>query len=198
MLHPLILAIALGPSLQGIVDACGRIPGKPTTPTPVPDTTTEAFSHRKPCTDSEKHKKGCLQNGECFAISLGGNRTLSCKCPEMFTGQRCEEISPDIFKKLKEEEQVVTASIAAGVSVLIISLTMGIIYAVVKVKRRRNRQETRLNGVPKNGNLLRPINENDSPDEGDESIQEDEKKQTLLYNNHLLNDIHNCNRETNV
>lgn len=38
----------------------------------------------------------------------------------------------------------------------------------------------------------------DSPDEGDESIIEDEKKQTLLYNNHLLNDIHNCNRETKV
>ncbi|XP_046584716.1 pro-neuregulin-2, membrane-bound isoform-like isoform X2 [Haliotis rubra] len=135
--------------MLSVNDACGRVPGKPTTPAPVPDTTTEAFSHRKPCTDSEKHKKGCLQNGECFAVHLGGNRTLSCKCPEMFTGQRCEELSPDIFEKLREEEKVVTASIAAGVSVLIISLTMGIIYAVVKVKRRRNRQETRLNGVPK-------------------------------------------------
>ncbi|XP_041363871.1 uncharacterized protein LOC121379359 isoform X2 [Gigantopelta aegis] len=153
MTYPLVLVFILGPTLHGIVDACGRQPAKPN-PTEYPPLITSTLAtHRLKCNAAETEKKGCLNDGKCFVVLLG-NRTTSCECPEMYIGDRCEEISPDIFVR---KGDVMVGGIAGGVSALIIVIAI-IIYAVIIIKRRRRGQAARgvvLNGGPApNGPLL--------------------------------------------
>ncbi|KAK6170972.1 hypothetical protein SNE40_019244 [Patella caerulea] len=131
-------------------EGCGRTPSKPqTTASPLDSVTQEILTHRHPCTDEEAQRSQCLNGGECYAIDLhGGNRSVYCQCLKIYQGQRCEEISPDIFVQTGKE--VVTASVAAGVVLVIIILVIIIVYYVVKIRKRRAESPERVNvnGTP--------------------------------------------------
>ncbi|KAK6170970.1 hypothetical protein SNE40_019244 [Patella caerulea] len=135
-----------------ISEGCGRTPSKPqTTASPLDSVTQEILTHRHPCTDEEAQRSQCLNGGECYAIDLhGGNRSVYCQCLKIYQGQRCEEISPDIFGELQTGKEVVTASVAAGVVLVIIILVIIIVYYVVKIRKRRAESPERVNvnGTP--------------------------------------------------
>ncbi|KAJ7334415.1 hypothetical protein OS493_014729 [Desmophyllum pertusum] len=56
-------------------------------------------SHKKPCTSDEAAITQCLNGGECFAVEIGGVRTIGCNCKEGYSGKRCQfrAIDPSIL-----------------------------------------------------------------------------------------------------
>ncbi|XP_025105411.1 pro-neuregulin-4, membrane-bound isoform-like [Pomacea canaliculata] len=168
-LYHILLSAIVGPVLHNFVDACGRTPARtqprpdttPTTPTrqtttPVTPVTPVA-RHQQKCTEEEVKRAACL-HGECYALDLdGGNRSAFCQCPELYEGDRCEELSGDFFVLYAAE--VKKAGIAAGVVIIIIILTIIIVYC--GLKRRRQRKRAQHMGMERdaqlNGNAAQPL-----------------------------------------
>ncbi|ELT99991.1 hypothetical protein CAPTEDRAFT_212613 [Capitella teleta] len=100
---------------------------------------TPISSHRYPCAQEEIEQAQCLNGGTCYAIEISRKREAICNCPPEWVGTRCEEgyIDPDILGLT--EDNMRTASIAAGVSVciLVIFVLLLAIYVYLRYKRKQ-------------------------------------------------------------
>ncbi|KAK7498488.1 hypothetical protein BaRGS_00010148, partial [Batillaria attramentaria] len=160
--------------------ACGRTPARTqprpqTTASPAPahppstTTVTPAARHQQKCTPAEEKEAACL-NGECYALDFkdgdGGNRSAFCQCPELYEGDRCEQLSDDFFG---------TSKFWALLLFLIIHCTLSdpphrhadsrrliflIAIAISHGKRRKRENMSRLSGEQEtqmNGNAAQPL-----------------------------------------
>ncbi|KAL8625249.1 hypothetical protein ACOMHN_030007 [Nucella lapillus] len=171
-LYHIFLSALVGPALHNFVDACGRTPARtqprpnsspspapPQTASPTPRVTPAgARRHQEKCSPEEEKEAACL-NGECYSIYLGGaHRNAFCKCPELYEGSRCEQLSDDFFVVYAGE--VKKAGIAAGVVVAVIILTIIVVYCAIKRRKRRKREEERAareQEAQLNGNATQPL-----------------------------------------
>ncbi|KAK6170973.1 hypothetical protein SNE40_019245 [Patella caerulea] len=107
-----------------ISEGCGRTPSKPPLDFP---------THRHPCSDEEAQRSKCLNGGECYTLDLySTGRSAHCQCREIYQGQRCEEISPDIFR----EGKVDTANAVSGVVVVITLVIVIIVFCFLRLYYR--------------------------------------------------------------
>ena len=157
------LVTALGFYLLLYTEGCGRTPAKPappptTTPSYVNSTVPE--NHRLACTENETQQKACLHGGTCLASVLDNYRTISCQCPDKYVGDRCQMIDPTIIFGREEKEKVTRAGLAAGITALILFLTVLIFiliwhrrYKRKKEREKEEKQKQQEESLLKNGDL---------------------------------------------
>lgn len=166
---PFIIATSFCLLLQ--TEGCGRTPTRPNPPTttlsPLTDNSTLPENHRLPCTANETIERDCLNGGTCFATFVE-YRLLQCQCPKRYVGDKCQMIDPTIIFGIEDDEDKVTkAGLAAGITALILFLTV-LIFILIwhkRYKRRREREKAEKaeqlknlnNGDLNNGNYKPPL-----------------------------------------
>uniref|UniRef100_A0A667ZFL3 Neuregulin 2b n=1 Tax=Myripristis murdjan TaxID=586833 RepID=A0A667ZFL3_9TELE len=105
-----------------------------TTTTPSP-----GVSHARRCNDSEKAY--CVNGGDCYFIH--GINQLSCKCPNDYTGDRCQNSVMAGFYKAEElyQRRVLTIT---GICVALLVVGIVCVVAYCKTKKQRKKMQSHL------------------------------------------------------
>ncbi|XP_072252292.1 pro-neuregulin-2, membrane-bound isoform-like isoform X2 [Leuresthes tenuis] len=113
-----------------------------TTTTPSP-----GVSHARRCNDSEKAY--CVNGGDCYFIH--GINQLSCKCPNDYTGDRCQNsVMAGFYKLLKiefmEAEELYQRRVLTITGICVALLVVGIVCVVAycKTKKQRKKMQSHL------------------------------------------------------
>uniref|UniRef100_A0A667Z372 Neuregulin 2b n=1 Tax=Myripristis murdjan TaxID=586833 RepID=A0A667Z372_9TELE len=113
-----------------------------TTTTPSP-----GVSHARRCNDSEKAY--CVNGGDCYFIH--GINQLSCKCPNDYTGDRCQNSVMAGFYKLlgiefMEAEELYQRRVLTITGICVALLVVGIVCVVAycKTKKQRKKMQSHL------------------------------------------------------
>ncbi|XP_020562433.1 pro-neuregulin-2, membrane-bound isoform isoform X1 [Oryzias latipes] len=98
-------------------------------------------SHARRCNDSEKAY--CVNGGDCYFIH--GINHLSCKCPNDYTGDRCENsVMAGFYKLLKiefmEAEELYQKRVLTITGICVALLVVGIVCVVAYCKTKKQRQ----------------------------------------------------------
>ncbi|XP_055498105.1 pro-neuregulin-1, membrane-bound isoform isoform X1 [Leucoraja erinacea] len=103
--------------------------------------------HARPCNESNRHY--CVNGGQCFVID--GINKLSCKCPNEFTGDRCQNyVMASFYKHLgiefMEAEELYQKRVLTITGICIAVLVVGImcVVAYCKTKKQRKKLHDRL------------------------------------------------------
>ncbi|XP_077434461.1 pro-neuregulin-2, membrane-bound isoform-like isoform X1 [Vanacampus margaritifer] len=104
-------------------------------------------SHVRHCNDTEKAY--CINGGDCYFIH--GINQLSCKCPNDYTGERCENsVMAGFYKLLRiefmEAEELYQRRVLTITGICVALLVVGIVCVVAycKTKKHRNRMQHHL------------------------------------------------------
>ncbi|XP_037116927.1 neuregulin 2b isoform X1 [Syngnathus acus] len=104
-------------------------------------------SHVRHCNDTEKAY--CINGGDCYFIH--GINQLSCKCPNDYTGDRCENsVMAGFYKLLRiefmEAEELYQRRVLTITGICVALLVVGIVCVVAycKTKKHRNRMQHHL------------------------------------------------------
>jgi len=118
-----------------VSDACSTRPSpKPRPPRPLWTPDLGSAVVKENCTD-DYAELYCMNSGKCYRQKILETFIVNCECQPGFVGTRCQYRDvPD--KYLPVQQQIQTASIAGGVSVLIIIVTV-FLLAWLYFKRRR-------------------------------------------------------------
>uniref|UniRef100_A0A8C8IG86 Neuregulin 2b n=1 Tax=Oncorhynchus tshawytscha TaxID=74940 RepID=A0A8C8IG86_ONCTS len=97
-------------------------------------------SHARRCNDTEKSY--CVNGGDCYFIH--GINQLSCKCPNDYTGDRCQKSVMAGFYKAEElyQRRVLTIT---GICVALLVVGMVCVVAYCKTKKQRKKIHGHLN-----------------------------------------------------
>uniref|UniRef100_A0A3B4Z536 Neuregulin 2b n=1 Tax=Seriola lalandi dorsalis TaxID=1841481 RepID=A0A3B4Z536_SERLL len=113
-----------------------------TTTTPSP-----GVSHARRCNDSEKTY--CVNGGDCYFIH--GINQLSCKCPNDYTGDRCQNsVMAGFYKLLRieflEAEELYHRRVLTITGICVALLVVGIVCVVAycKTKKQRKKMQSHL------------------------------------------------------
>ncbi|XP_028315778.1 neuregulin 2b isoform X2 [Gouania willdenowi] len=103
-----------------------------TTPSP-------GVSHARRCNDSEKAY--CVNGGDCYF--LHGINQLTCKCPNDYTGDQCQNSVMDGFYKAEElyQRRVLTIT---GICVALLVVGIVCVVAYCKTEKQRKRMHSHL------------------------------------------------------
>ncbi|XP_028315777.1 neuregulin 2b isoform X1 [Gouania willdenowi] len=111
-----------------------------TTPSP-------GVSHARRCNDSEKAY--CVNGGDCYF--LHGINQLTCKCPNDYTGDQCQNSVMDGFYnllriKFKEAEELYQRRVLTITGICVALLVVGIVCVVAycKTEKQRKRMHSHL------------------------------------------------------
>ncbi|XP_029108455.1 pro-neuregulin-1, membrane-bound isoform isoform X3 [Scleropages formosus] len=99
-------------------------------------------SHEKQC--PEKEKNYCVNGGTCFTIEVApGNDRLLCRCPNEFTGDRCQNYVMASFYKAEElyQKRVLTIT---GICIALLVVGIMCVVAYCKTKKQRKKLHDRL------------------------------------------------------
>ncbi|XP_035480756.1 pro-neuregulin-2, membrane-bound isoform isoform X4 [Scophthalmus maximus] len=122
--------------------------------------------HTRRCNDTEKAY--CVNGGDCYFID-GVNR-LSCKCPNDFTGDRCQTYVMASFYQAEElyQKRVLTIT-GICVALLVVGIVCVVAYCKTKKQRKKMHNHLRQNMCPEypNRNLANGPNH---PGPGPEEI----------------------------
>lgn len=140
MHHPTLLLVLYISAILRIAGACSSRstprPRPPPQPTVRPNITFQTYA----CPEAYA-KWYCLNGATCFSVKIGESILYNCECAEGFVGQRCE------FKDLegsylasRQQVMIETASIAGGVTLLIIILVIISVAVYVHYKKKRKEQ----------------------------------------------------------
>ncbi|XP_044030416.1 pro-neuregulin-1, membrane-bound isoform isoform X2 [Siniperca chuatsi] len=113
-------------------------------------TTAKTSSHVTRCSDSQKNY--CVNGGECFTLEImPGSTKFLCRCPNEFTGDRCQNyVMASFYKHLgiefMEAEELYQKRILTITGICIALLVVGImcVVAYCKTKKQRKRLHDRL------------------------------------------------------
>nr|XP_055033688.1 neuregulin 2b isoform X2 [Misgurnus anguillicaudatus] len=96
-------------------------------------------SHARKCNDTEKTY--CVNGGDCYFIH--GINQLSCKCPNDFTGERCQTSVMAGFYKAEElyQKRVLTIT---GICVALLVVGIVCVVAYCKTKKQRKKMHNHL------------------------------------------------------
>ncbi|XP_041107657.1 pro-neuregulin-1, membrane-bound isoform-like isoform X5 [Polyodon spathula] len=141
---------------HGTVRSVGNITVIPglRAPAPTATTTTTASTlgtgHAIKCNDSEKNY--CVNGGECFVLNTIPSKTkYLCRCPNEFTGDRCQNyVMASFYKHLgiefMEAEELYQKRVLTITGICIALLVVGImcVVAYCKTKKQRKKLHDRL------------------------------------------------------
>ncbi|XP_023577808.1 pro-neuregulin-1, membrane-bound isoform isoform X3 [Octodon degus] len=105
-------------------------------------TSTTGTSHLVKC--AEKEKTFCVNGGECFMVKdLSNPSRFLCKCPNEFTGDRCQNYVMASFYKAEElyQKRVLTIS---GICIALLVVGIMCVVAYCKTKKQRKKLHDRL------------------------------------------------------
>ncbi|XP_073910772.1 pro-neuregulin-1, membrane-bound isoform isoform X6 [Castor canadensis] len=105
-------------------------------------TSTTGTSHLVKC--AEKEKTFCVNGGECFMVKdLSNPSRYLCKCPNEFTGDRCQNYVMASFYKAEElyQKRVVTIT---GICIALLVVGIMCVVAYCKTKKQRKKLHDRL------------------------------------------------------
>ncbi|XP_077353797.1 pro-neuregulin-1, membrane-bound isoform isoform X3 [Festucalex cinctus] len=113
-------------------------------------TTAKTSSHVTRCSDSQKNY--CVNGGECFTLEImHGSTKFFCRCPNEFTGDRCQNyVMASFYKHLgiefMEAEELYQKRILTITGICIALLVVGImcVVAYCKTKKQRKKLHDRL------------------------------------------------------
>ncbi|XP_058021814.1 pro-neuregulin-1, membrane-bound isoform isoform X4 [Ahaetulla prasina] len=104
-------------------------------------TSTTGTSHLTRC---DVNKKGyCVNGGECFMVKDLPNPRYLCKCPNEFTGDRCQNYVMASFYKAEElyQKRVLTIT---GICIALLVVGIMCVVAYCKTKKQRKKLHDRL------------------------------------------------------
>ncbi|XP_039532879.1 pro-neuregulin-1, membrane-bound isoform isoform X7 [Pimephales promelas] len=99
-------------------------------------------SHMTPCSESER--KFCVNGGKCFTLEVTpGNIRHLCRCPNEFTGDRCQSYVMASFYKAEElyQKRVLTIT---GICIALLVVGIMCVVAYCKTKKQRKKLHDRL------------------------------------------------------
>ncbi|KAG5834391.1 hypothetical protein ANANG_G00261020 [Anguilla anguilla] len=99
-------------------------------------------SHVMPC--SEREKNYCVNGGECFTLEIKpGELKNLCRCPNEFTGDRCQNYVMASFYKAEElyQKRVLTIT---GICIALLVVGIMCVVAYCKTKKQRKKLHDRL------------------------------------------------------
>uniref|UniRef100_A0A8C8FLB1 Pro-neuregulin-1, membrane-bound isoform n=1 Tax=Oncorhynchus tshawytscha TaxID=74940 RepID=A0A8C8FLB1_ONCTS len=99
-------------------------------------------SHVTACSDSEKNY--CVNGGECFTLEVTpGSTKFLCRCPNEFTGDRCQNYVMASFYKAEElyQKRVLTIT---GICIALLVVGIMCVVAYCKTKKQRKKLHDRL------------------------------------------------------
>ncbi|KAM9043459.1 pro-neuregulin-1, membrane-bound isoform 4-T4 [Megaptera novaeangliae] len=105
-------------------------------------TSTTGTSHLVKC--AEKEKTFCVNGGECFMVKdLSNPSRYLCKCPNEFTGDRCQNYVMASFYKAEElyQKRVLTVT---GICIALLVVGIMCVVAYCKTKKQRKKLHDRL------------------------------------------------------
>ncbi|XP_075842601.1 pro-neuregulin-1, membrane-bound isoform isoform X3 [Microtus pennsylvanicus] len=105
-------------------------------------TSTTGTSHLIKC--AEKEKTFCVNGGECFMVKdLTNPSRYLCKCPNEFTGDRCQNYVMASFYKAEElyQKRVLTIT---GICIALLVVGIMCVVAYCKTKKQRQKLHDRL------------------------------------------------------
>ncbi|XP_043310280.1 pro-neuregulin-1, membrane-bound isoform isoform X7 [Cervus canadensis] len=105
-------------------------------------TSTAGTSHLVKC--AEKEKTFCVNGGECFMVKdLSNPSRYLCKCPNEFTGDRCQNYVMASFYKAEElyQKRVLTIT---GICIALLVVGIMCVVAYCKTKKQRKKLHDRL------------------------------------------------------
>ncbi|KAK6304945.1 hypothetical protein J4Q44_G00237250 [Coregonus suidteri] len=130
------------------------------TPTPYPQTTVESndifvptfsatsttavvktSSHMTRCSDSQKNY--CVNGGECFTLDITPGRSkFLCRCPNEFTGDRCQNyVMASFYSEELYQKRVLTIT---GICIALLVVGIMCVVAYCKTKKQRKKLHDRL------------------------------------------------------
>ncbi|XP_029940711.1 pro-neuregulin-1, membrane-bound isoform isoform X3 [Salarias fasciatus] len=115
----------------------------PTVSTSSSSTTAKTSSHVTPCSDSQKNF--CVNGGECYILKITeGNTKFLCRCPNEFTGDRCQNYVMASFYKAEElyQKRILTIS-GICIALLVVGIMCVVAYCKTKKQGRKLRDRLR-------------------------------------------------------
>ncbi|XP_041917922.1 neuregulin 2b isoform X2 [Alosa sapidissima] len=105
-------------------------------------TLSPASSHTRQCNETEKSY--CVNGGDCYVIH--GINQLSCKCPNDYTGDRCQQsVMADFYKHLgiefMEAEELYQKRVLTITGICVALLVVGIVCVVAYCKTKKQRKK---------------------------------------------------------
>uniref|UniRef100_H3CGB4 Neuregulin 2b n=1 Tax=Tetraodon nigroviridis TaxID=99883 RepID=H3CGB4_TETNG len=104
-------------------------------------TPSSGVSHARRCNDSEKPY--CVNGGDCYFIH--GINQLSCKCPNDYTGDRCQNSVMTSFYKMRskstEAEELYQRRVLTITGICVALLVVGIVCVVAYCKTKKQRKK---------------------------------------------------------
>ncbi|XP_061658166.1 pro-neuregulin-1, membrane-bound isoform [Syngnathoides biaculeatus] len=105
-------------------------------------TTAKTSSHVMRCSDSQKNY--CVNGGECFTLEImPGSTKFLCRCPNEFTGDRCQNYVMASFYKAEElyQKRILTIT---GICIALLVVGIMCVVAYCKTKKQRKKLHDRL------------------------------------------------------
>ncbi|XP_051765642.1 pro-neuregulin-1, membrane-bound isoform isoform X6 [Ctenopharyngodon idella] len=99
-------------------------------------------SHMTPCSETEK--EFCVNGGKCYTLEVTpGNIRHLCRCPNEFTGDRCQSYVMASFYKAEElyQKRVLTIT---GICIALLVVGIMCVVAYCKTKKQRKKLHDRL------------------------------------------------------
>ncbi|XP_028319516.1 pro-neuregulin-1, membrane-bound isoform isoform X2 [Gouania willdenowi] len=106
-------------------------------------TTAKTSSHVTPCSDSQRNF--CVNGGECYILKITeGNTKFLCRCPNEFTGDRCQNYVMASFFKADElyQKRVLTIT-GICIALLVVGIMCVVAYCKTNKQRRKLRERLR-------------------------------------------------------
>ncbi|XP_059213580.1 pro-neuregulin-1, membrane-bound isoform isoform X2 [Centropristis striata] len=105
-------------------------------------TTAKTSSHVTRCSDRQRNY--CVNGGECFTLEImPGSTKFLCRCPNEFTGDRCQNYVMASFYKAEElyQKRILTIS---GICIALLVVGIMCVVAYCKTKKQRRKLHDRL------------------------------------------------------
>ncbi|NP_001258050.1 pro-neuregulin-1, membrane-bound isoform isoform 4 [Rattus norvegicus] len=134
-------------------------------------TSTTGTSHLIKC--AEKEKTFCVNGGECFTVKdLSNPSRYLCKCPNEFTGDRCQNYVMASFYKAEElyQKRVLTIT-GICIALLVVGIMCVVAYCKTKKQRQKLHDRLRQSLRSERSNLVNIANGPHHPNPPPENVQ---------------------------
>ncbi|KAM5194072.1 pro-neuregulin-1, membrane-bound isoform 5-T5 [Mantella aurantiaca] len=134
---------------------------------------TATASHLSKC--SEKEKTYCVNGGECYVIkgiTSSGATKYMCKCPNEFTGDRCQNYVMASFYKAEElyQKRVLTIT-GICIALLVVGIMCVVAYCKTKKQRKKLHDRLRQSLRSERNNMVNMANGPHHPNPPPENVQ---------------------------
>ncbi|XP_045053056.2 pro-neuregulin-1, membrane-bound isoform isoform X12 [Desmodus rotundus] len=134
-------------------------------------TSTTGTSHLVKC--AEKEKTFCVNGGECFMVKdLSNPSRYLCKCPNEFTGDRCQNYVMASFYKAEElyQKRVLTIT-GICIALLVVGIMCVVAYCKTKKQRKKLHDRLRQSLRSERNNMVNMANGPHHPNPPTENVQ---------------------------